>query len=141
MTCLTDLEIGSSIANLLPVVDRGLPDPVAWTYLPYSKVEVLGNGHTKGFGFPSATWQWSELGQQQLHVLLDMFESEDDASVECAIRTYKDTGIKRNPASFTAIMHRPIDGSGKTIVPKSSHPTYRNVTVRFTRLVEETGYI
>lgn len=141
MAYITDLEIGDSLANVLPVSDKGLPDPVAWTYAPYSKVVVCGDGRARGFGFPRATWQWDTLGQQHVHVLLDMFDDEYDASVECVIRTYKDTGIKRNPAYFTVIMHRPVDGNGKTIVPRSSHPTYRNVVVEFTRLVEITSYV
>ena len=138
---LTDLRIGATIDTLLHLTDVGLPDPVSWTYAPYSQTKMCGDGHSKGFGFPVATWQWEALSQHQINILLEMFEHDYDASVACAITTYKDVGIKRNPANFTCIMHRPVDGNGKEMFPESAGPTYNNVVVRFTRLEEESVYL
>ena len=130
----TELKIGATEAGLLQLRYRGVPCPERWTYTPYSVTKLRGDSRSVGFGYPVASWSWDTLEQFQLDKLLDFFASATDASVAVYISTYTDTGKRQKAASFTAIMHRPVDGEGKTMVPEVSNPIYNGVTVSFTRL-------
>lgn len=133
MKCL-DLEMGASIATLQNIRYWGLPDPDDWTFQPYSRVEVGGDGRSRGFGFPVATWTWNFLTQQHMDVILDFFAADSDASVSMYVVTYVDTGIAKTTGRYQAILHRPVDGSGKTMISESRKPTYSDVVVSFTHL-------
>jgi len=134
-TCL-DLEIGTSLANMTNLRYRGIPDPDSWTYQPYSTIKTRGDGRYVGFGFPTASWQWETLSQQQLDKLLSLFSSDTDASVVVYIYTYTDSGPGRAAmrARFKAVMDRPRDGNGKNMIRESTLPVYTEVVVRFTHL-------
>lgn len=133
--CL-DLAIGASEAALLNLRYRGLPDPDEWTYQPYSRVETGGDGRSRGFGFPVASWSWNFLSQRELNILLDFFAAATDASVSVYITTYIDSGPGASDmtANYKAIMHRPTDNQGKSMINESRLPTYSDVTVQFTHL-------
>lgn len=132
-----DLEIGADVAGLLNLRYRGVPDPTSWTFSPYSRVEVGGDGRSRGFGFPTASWAWEVLSQIQLDVFLDFFAANTDASVVVNIYTYTDVGpgLSAMRERYEAVMHRPLDQSGKTLVSDSRTPIYNDVTVNFTHLV------
>jgi hypothetical protein len=67
-------------------------------------------------------------------VLLDFFEAAD-ASVEVTIGTRIDTGYGYQArARYTAIMDRPVDGGGKTMIAQTRKPTFSDVSVSFTHL-------
>jgi len=134
MTTCTELKIGATEAGLLQLRYRGIPCPETWTYTPYSSTRVRGDGRSVGFGYPVANWSWDTLEQMQLDRLLDFFAADSDASVSVYISTYTDTGSRQQAASFTAIMHRPVDGDGKTMVSSTTQPVYNGVSVSFTRL-------
>lgn len=132
-----DLEIGANVAGLLNLRFRGIPDPTSWTFSPYSRVEVGGDGRSRGFGFPTASWTWEVLSQSQLNVFLGFFAADTDASVSLAVYVYEDSGpgLGAMRGRYEAIMHRPLDGSGKTLTADSRTPIYDSVTISFTHLV------
>lgn len=137
-SCL-DLEIGSTVANRINIRDRGIPDPDEWAFQPYSTVKVATNGHSKGFGFPSARWSWNFLDQLTLDLFFDFFDNANDGSTTVHIKTYRDVGKGKTEMAYTyeAIMHRPVDGQGKTIVSESRTPIYSGVSINFTHLISE----
>lgn len=130
----TELRIGATEAGLLEVHYRGIPAPETWTFTPYSVTRVAGNGQLKGYGFPTASWTWEVLAQDQLNVLLGFFADDVDASVQVYISTYTDTGRSRATTDYTAYMQRPVDGNGKAMVSKAGGNIFENVTVSFTHL-------
>ena len=132
-----DLEIGADVAGLLDLRDLGVPDPTSWTFSPYSRVEVGGDGRSRGFGFPTASWTWELLSQRQLDVFLDFFAAATDASVALAVYVYEDSGpgLSAMRGRYEAIMHRPVDGQGKTLIPDSRTPIFSDVTIQFSHLV------
>lgn len=134
MSSCLDLEIGASEATLANLRHRGLPDVDQWDYRPYSRTEMGGDGRSRGFGYGTASWTWQFLSQWEMDKLLDFFSSVSDASVSLYITTYTDTGAGKTTGTFQAVMHRPVDGSGKSMVPESRLPMYSDVTVQFTRL-------
>lgn len=138
MSC--DFRIGTSVATLVDLETRGVPNPDTSSFTPYSVVRIDGNGLPKGFGFPTASWEWSALniGQEALDILLSFFDGDDDAGANVFITTRKDTGRGRQEAAdFSAIMGRPLDGAGKTVVPRSGGSAIGSLTVEFTHMVEQ----
>ena len=118
------------------VIHRGLPAPDRWTFTPYSVVKVRGDGRSVGDGNPTASWMWELLSQQQLNNLLAFFASDADASVELKIRTPVERGVGRvDTGDYTAIMHRPVVGEGKTMIPESTSPVWEEVALMFTKLI------
>jgi hypothetical protein len=134
--CVTGLELGTTAANMTRLARQGIPDPEGWAYLPYSRVELTGAGAGVGLGFATALWNWNHMGQAQVNRLLTMFSSPVEATADVHIWTYVDEGYKRALRHFTAIAYRPVDGQGKAMVSQSSGPTYDNVVLQFTRLIE-----
>lgn len=133
MEC-TELRIGTSVAALQYLRHRGIPEPDAWTYVPYSITRVAGTGEIKGYGYPGATWTWEALDQASLNTLLDFFSAATDASVQVYISTYTETGRSRTTTDYTAYMQRPTDGDGKAMYPGSAGKVWQDVTISFTHL-------
>jgi hypothetical protein len=128
--CL-DLEIGSSLATMHSLQELGIPDPDDWTYSPYREVKVRSDGRQGGFGFPSASWMWPTLSQDQLQPFFNLLG--DEASAVVYIYTYEDSGrgLVAMRARYKAVMSRPVDGSGKTMVPETRTPVYSDITISF----------
>lgn len=133
MEC-TDLRIGTSVAALQYLRYRDVPEPDMWTYVPYAITRTSGTGEMRGYGFPSATWTWEVLAQDQLNVFLGFFSAASDASVQVYISTYTEVGRSRTTTDYTAYMQRPVDGEGKAMYPRSSGKVWENVTISFTHL-------
>ena len=138
VSCL-DLEIGLTVVTRINIRDRGIPDPDRWAFQPYSTVKVSLDGRSKGYGFPSAQWSWDFMDQRTLNLFFGFFDNSTDASVIVHIKTYRDVGDGTGEMLYTyeAIMHRPVDGQGKTIVSESRTPIYSGIDVNFTHLVSE----
>jgi len=135
MSICLDFEIGTTIADLQNVRYRGIPDPDQWTYVPYSSVRRAGNGQAHGFGYPTASWSWETLSQDEVSVLLSFFTLAADASATVYIWTRIDTGYGYQArARYTAIMDRPVDGGGKSMIGATRKPTFSDVSVNFTHL-------
>jgi hypothetical protein len=137
MARLLEFELGLTAATRRNIRLFGVSDPDDWSYVPYSQVRARGDGRSIGFGFPVASWIWNSLDQYQVAQLLSLFASSTDASVVVSIQTYKDDGVGQAEnlvAYSTAILHRPVDGEGKTMISGSRNPGYSDVTLRFTRL-------
>jgi len=134
-SCL-DLEIGTTLGNMRDLATYGVPDVSSWSYSPYSRVEIGGDGRPRGFGYATASWVWEVLSQDQLNALLSLFDTSA-ASARVYIYTYTDVGASLGAmrGRFSAVMHRPIDGSGKTMIAESRTPVYSDVTVNFTHMV------
>jgi len=134
-----EFKIGTSVAGLayLPLWSIAWPD--TWTYTPWAVMETRGDLFRVGFGYPRVVWSYDNMGQGMLYRYLSYFPSEDDASVELYIRSYKDTEVRINPADFKAILHRPIDGQGKMLHARvrSKVAAYSNVKIEFTGLEEQ----
>lgn len=130
----TELAIGASAATLLELRNRGIPAPDDWPYRPYSVVRTAGTGEPKGYGFPTASWLWETMDQMVVGKFLDFFAADADAGVQVYITTYIDTGRSRTVANYTAYMHRPVDGEGKAMFPRSGGNVSQNVTISFTHL-------
>ena len=135
-SCL-DLEVGLTILGMRDLATYGVPDVTTWSYSPYSRVEVGGDGRPRGFGYATASWTWASLSQDQLNALLALFTTAADASVQVYIYTYTDVGASLGGMRerFLAVMSRPIDGSGKTMIVESRTPVYSDVTINFTHMV------
>lgn len=133
----TDFRIGTSVATLRRLLDRGITNPVDWTFLPYAVVNVRGDGRSIGDGFPSASWVFDDMDQAQLDRLLAFFTVDTDASVATYIRTPAERGAKAYEKDYACIMHRPTFTEGKTAISDSGFPIYSEVVIRFTRLVEQ----
>jgi hypothetical protein len=134
--CLT-FELGTTEAARTNINHYGIPDPDSWTYAPYSSTRQTGEGQIKGFGFPTFSWTWETLNQAQVGRLLAFFSAATDASRTMYVTTHTDTGYgPQETATGTAIMDRPIDGQGKTMIDSTRDPSYNNVTVTFRRFVE-----
>jgi hypothetical protein len=131
----TELRIGATEAGLLTLqLERGIQAPDQWLYIPYSVVRTTGNGSQKSYGYPSAEWSWRTIDQMSIGKLLDFFDADTDPSVSVYISTYTDVGWQREVSDFTAYMHRPVDGEGKTMVAGGKGQVFQDVTVRFTHL-------
>ena len=133
MEC-TDLRIGTSVALLHYLRNRGIPEPDEWTYHPYTMLRTAGTGEIKGYGYPTASWTWEVLDQASINTFLDFFSAATDASVQVYISTYTDTGRRRTTSDYTAYMQRPVDGEGKSMVPGSGGNVSQNVTLSFTHM-------
>jgi hypothetical protein len=130
----TDLRIGTSVAALQYLRDRGIEAPDDWLFRPYSVVRTDGTGLPKGYGFPTCAWVWEVLDQSSLNVFLAFFSADTDAGAEVTISTYTERGRGRTTTDYTAIMHRPVDGEDKTLFPDSGGNVWQNVTIQFTHL-------
>lgn len=131
-----DFQLGLTAATRIDIRHRGIPQPDAWTYSPYSTVRTRGDGSLGGFGFPTFTWTWETLSQLELGALLALFGA-DDASVDVHVQTYSDTG--RGPQDVvvgTAILDRPTDSDGKNMISETRLPSYNGVSLRFRHFVE-----
>lgn len=131
-----EYAIGDTLANLRDVTWYGIPYPVTGPFVPYAVVRKCGNMREKGFGFPTVTWEFSSLSQPQLDSIFSFFAYPTDASVEVYIRTYKDVGTLRETGVYCCWMNRPVDGNGLAVVTRSRF-WYRDISVRFTHLVEQ----
>ena len=130
-----DLKIGTTLATMVRIPWRGIPDPMIITYIPYSVMRITGDMSAKGFGYPVASWAWNVMMQHQLYALLELFDNDTDASADVYVCTYKDVKFYRNPATFTTVLYRPVDGSGKSLV-SGSLGSYTNVSAQFVHLIE-----
>lgn len=138
--CALDYRIATTLADLQAADERaklpntGIPNPDSFTYVPYSRVYVRGNGVPAGDGFSVATWSWDGLSQESVDRLLSFFGAAE-AGVQLYIRTRIDTGSVAEFADFSAVTWRPTDEEGKTVEPKSRWPIFGTVTVKFTMLI------
>jgi hypothetical protein len=129
-------QLSPTQAALTYVVRYGLAWPDSWTFRPWSVVEQRADGSRVGFGFPIASWSWDNLGQASLQRILGWFDANTDASKEMYVRTYADYGAQITPVTYTALMHRPVDGEGKQLHARvrANVAAYSGVTLNFTRL-------
>jgi hypothetical protein len=134
ITGCTQLRIGTSVATLLFLHDRGIEAPDSWSYTPYSVVRLAGNGELRSYGFPSAVWTWAVMDQASLNTLLGFFSADTDASVQVTISTYTDVGNRQETSNYTAYMQRPVDGDSKALTQGSGGRVMQDVSLRFTRL-------
>jgi len=131
-----EFKIGNIVATLKHVSWYGIPVPSLSPYVPYAVVRKCGNSDEKGYGYPKISWHWDSLSQPQLYNLLGFFENDTDATVDIYIRTYKDVENVREAATFLVKMYRPVDGDGKTPVPRSRF-WYSNIVVNFGHCIEQ----
>lgn len=131
-----DIRIGVSAADLIRLTERGIPLPDTWTYMPFAIAYPRSDGIVVGDGFPSASWSWdrSTLSQQQVNTILNLFDTDVQASKTVQIRTPTGTGEVAVEADFDCIMHRPLQGQDKTMVSQSRSPAWSGLTIRFSRL-------
>jgi hypothetical protein len=129
-------QIAATQAGLIVLPRLGLPFPDDWTYFPFAKSETRGDGTGATFGFPVASWIYETLAQYQLDKYLALFANDTDSTVQVYIQTYTDRGATLSTIVRKCLMHRPVDGQGKTLV-RGSSPSGANltdVTIQFTRL-------
>lgn len=131
-----DFQLGLSVATLQILPRLGIPFPTDWGYLPYAKQETRGNGQIATFGFPTAFWRWETIAQYQIERILHYFDSDTDASKTVYIITYSDRGSTLNTITRQAIMIRPTDESGKSLVSRSrpSNTNYTDLLLSFRSL-------
>lgn len=130
-----DYRIGKTSSTVYPLSWHGLPIPKQDSYKPYALTKVCGDMSAKGYGFPSTVWTFSNLSQEQMQQIFALLDDVTDASVTVYIRTYTDDGGIRVAKDFQAIMYRPVDGSGASVMPGSAFH-WANVQLRFAHLVE-----
>lgn len=132
-----DFQLGSTVGTMRNLYRWAIPYPASWPFVPYTRVEKRGDGTEAGYGFASCSWGWGTLSQAQLYRLLRFLgDIDDDASAIVYIITYRDSQAVLEPVTWKAIMHRPLDDQGKTLVPGSSPNggNYTDVTIRFSHL-------
>lgn len=131
-----DIRIGTGAADLIRLIERGIPLPDSWTYMPFALTYPRADGVVVGDGYPSASWTWDRaiLAQEHLDRILGFFSSATEASVAVRIRTPISSGPIVAVADFDCVMHRPLQGQDKTMVSESRDPEWASLTIRFTRL-------
>lgn len=136
MTSCLDLEIGASIIGMQNLRNLGIPDVDEWGFVPYFRVEMGADGRPRGFGFPTATWTWSVLSQDQLNVFFNFFATPTSASCEVYVWVYEDTGhgLGSMRGRYLAVMSRPTDGAGKSMYSESKTPIYNDVSIQFSHM-------
>lgn len=139
MPYLYEFQIGPTLATLQYFPRWGIAWPHRWPFRDWAVTETRSNGERAGFGFPTCTLEWDSMRQAMAQRFLNWFPSEDDASVELFLRTYKSTGATLNPATFSVLMHRPLEGQNRTMIPRSRMPNlvWTGVSIDFTHLIEQ----
>lgn len=131
----TEFEMGLTIATMKPVTWYGLPCPSNHSYKPWAIRKRRGDFTYSGYGHPIGSWAWAFLSEGQMYQLMSFYDNDMDASVTLYIRTYKGQGQTDRIADFRVIMVRPVDGEGRSTMPKSPQH-WSNVAVVFDHMVE-----
>lgn len=131
-----EYKLGLTVATLVDVTWHGIPYPVSHTFSPFFVARKCGDGTYKGYGNQIGSWTWRVLSHLQIYSILALFDSDTDASKSLYVSTYKDVGYQAELADFLAVIRRPIDGNGKTIIPGSSF-WYSAVTLPIEHMVEQ----
>lgn len=103
-------KIGSTLLGLQDLEDifyldgPGEPD---WSYQPFSKAVVLGNGQVKGQGFPVAKWRWNGMSALNREILKAFVGSDLSATVYIETATNETSGGVVVFDQFQAIMRWP----------------------------------
>ena len=127
--------IGATLAGLVQLRYRGIPEPDRWTFAPYSRTETAGDGTLRGFGFPVVSWEWDTLTQEHVNKLFS-FITGDAASGNVYITTPTDRGARAQTMdNYTAVFARILDGDGKSLIAQTK-AVFNGVTASFTHLVE-----
>ena len=126
---LYNYKIGTTYVGLVNLESLTVPVvPPKPTYSPYTSVVELGDGSTKGIGYPIATWHWDFLHRAQRDQLRTLLPG---ASTEIFIQTYtKDDGTTIK--AFSCVAHWPVM-SEETQTAKAM-----DFTIKFTQLVDVT---
>jgi len=133
MTC-PQYALGTTASDIVLLSWLGIPFPVQHTFQGYSVVRKAGNSDMHGYGYPVATWIWSFLNQAQVWNMLNLFPSDDALSADLYITTYNDQGYDLQVATYACKAARPLDGNGKTLVPRTL-AQWSNVTMRFYHMI------
>jgi hypothetical protein len=125
---LYDFEIGSTLVGLenVEILDVPLPPPT-WSYKPYQQVVVLGSQGARGIGYPSATWSWASLTDEQRDQLRELCAGAS-STVFIRTRTNENTNEYKE---FRAVMNWPTE-------EVSDSYSKTDFSVLFTGLVEQT---
>ena len=84
-----EYKIGTSQATLTLLSDLGIPAP-NHNFVPYSTERVLGNGATRGLGWPEDEWYWGFLKADWRATLKDYVPGR---GAHIFVRTLKDDGL------------------------------------------------
>lgn len=124
---LFDYRIGTTLVGMTNIED--LPTPISNMqsfYKPYQQAIVLGDGTTRGVGYPEAIWQWNFLTREQRDQLR-IFCPSSSAIVYIRTRVSDNADQYKN---FLAIMHWPED-------EERFARKRMDFKIRFTHLVEQ----
>ena len=137
--CSLDYRLAGTLPDLTnadgraKLISQGIPNPDSFTYVPYSRVYVRGDGRPAGDGYAVASWIFEDISQEAVNRLLAYFGAAD-ASAEVYIRTRIDTGSVAEFNDFAATAWRPTDEEGKQVQSGSRWPIYSQITMKFTML-------
>lgn len=124
---LFDYRIGTTLGGMTNIEDLPTPIPNMQSfYKPFQQTLTLGDGTTRGVGFPEAVWQWNFLTREQRDQLRQFCPS---SSAIVFIRTrISDNGDEYK--TFQAVMHWPNDE--ERFARKRT-----DFKIRFTHLIEQ----
>lgn len=127
---MSEFKIGTTLGGMTAL--ESLTTPVElpqWEYYPYSKLVMLGDGNTRGLGFPKVIWTFPLLEVAQITQLRTFCSG---ASAAVFIRTKKQDG---SYASFSGTMVWPVSKDGQH---KPYFPDHRaGLVLEFRYLVEQ----
>jgi hypothetical protein len=110
----TTYELGETLLNIASLTSLGIPNPQSQHY-DYSQSVVIGNGQTKGLGYPRATWYYGYLTQPQFKALSDFVSGLSATAYFSTMtnttdfKTYR--GIMRIPETYKIRKNDYIDVS------------------------------
>lgn len=134
-----EFQIGPTLATLQYFPRWGIAWPVRWPFQDWAVTELRADGYRVGFGYPRCQLEWDNMLQSMAQRFLNWFASDDDATVEMYLRTYKSTGALLSPATFLCLMHRPMEGQNRTLIPRvrSRRVNWSGVSIEFSRMEEQ----
>ena len=101
MSASYEYEIGETEGTMVDIYTLTRAAPHAG-FRPFATTVRLGNGSTKGVGFPVVTWHWAAVTVDERDNLIG--DMGDALSVERVIRTRLPDNTW---ATYSCIMHRP----------------------------------
>jgi hypothetical protein len=84
-----EYKVGTSADSMVLLSTLGVPAP-HHNFVPYSTERVLGDGSTKGLGWPEDEWYWGFLKQAQRDALRAYVP---DRGAHIFVRTLVDDGL------------------------------------------------
>lgn len=119
-----EYKIGTTLGGMVTLESLGVPAPEQ-TFVKYSQSVQLGDGTSKGVGWPSCEWRFGFLTETQRDALKAYCPN---ASAEVFIRTFDEDLDYQN---YECVLIWPSNGEERTVGASI------DVTLQFQRMVQQ----